>query len=278
MTPTAAERDATRGDDGYFHAPAQAQSSLKLAFMHAADQLRSRSVRTNELIDSPGADGRAADGRRQRRRRRWAVATGRGRRATTGRTSADPRAAADRPRGGAARGARARSTRRTRARRWARGPTRWRRTPLLQLVCGDATFARSGTRSAEHHYQRYLAKGCARSPRTSTRAAVAHLHRAAPRCIGFSSAWQGEQMQRPLDAQLEYICSMLVESYPAAQVMQAARTAASSRATSEGWLPTSPDRRRRRARLPDLQSAPSARPTKRRRDRAWRRRRRTAAW
>jgi hypothetical protein len=66
MCPDSAERDATRGDDGYFHAPAQAQSSLKLAFMHAADQLCSpRSVRTNELIDSPGA-------------------TGRGRRATTG--------------------------------------------------------------------------------------------------------------------------------------------------------------------------------------------------
>ena len=44
-------------------------------------------------------------------------------------------------------------------------------------------------------------------------------------------------MQLPLDAQLEYICSMLVESYPAAQVMQAAEDGCLFEGhLHEGWL------------------------------------------
>ena len=87
MAPDSAERDATRGDDGYFHAPAQAQSSLKLAFMHAADQLYSpRSVRARTSSSTRPAPTAAADGGGANGDGDGAGggATGRGRRATTG--------------------------------------------------------------------------------------------------------------------------------------------------------------------------------------------------
>ena len=79
MVPADVPRSTSRrarDDDGYFHAPAEAQSSLKLAFMHAADQLDGpRAVRTNELVD-PQPDGRKVDADEGSR-------TGHGRRATT---------------------------------------------------------------------------------------------------------------------------------------------------------------------------------------------------
>ena len=240
MAPDSAERDATRGDDGYFHAPAQAQSSLKLAFMHAADQLCSpRSVRTNELIDSPGADGRAADG---------AGANGDG---DGGRWRDGPRPSGDNrqlalihellptdPEAALRAAQGAIDEAHTRAAMGSEGSDAVEAHSLLQLVCGDATFALQRYKECIHHYQRYLAKGASPLAAHQYQSGHAHLiaqHHASH--LATRQRWQGEQMQLPLDAQLEYICSMLVESYPAAQVMQAAEDGCLFEGhLHEGWL------------------------------------------
>ena len=109
---------------------------------------------------------------------------------------------------------------------------------LLQLVCGDATFALQRYKECIHHYQRYLAKGASPLAAHQYQSGHAHLiaqHHASH--LATRQRWQGEQLQLPLDAQLEYICSMLVESYPAAQVMQAAEDGCLFEGhLHEGWL------------------------------------------
>lgn len=77
---------------------------------------------------------------------------------------------------------------------------------LLQLVCGDACVALKQHRAAIGHFSR------------------------------FSEASHGAH-SLPLDALLEYVCSMLVENYPAAQVTQAAEDGSVfDGQNSEGWL------------------------------------------
>ena len=98
---------------------------------------------------------------------------------------------------------------------------------LLQLVCGDATFALGRYKECIYHHRIYLAREWLDLSQAG-RAALPNL---------IAQRWQGEQMQLPLDAQLEYICSMLVEAYPAAQVMQAAEDGCLFEGhLHEGWL------------------------------------------
>ena len=207
--------------------------------MHAADQLCSpRSVRTNELIDRPAPTAAPPTVPAPTATATVAVAR---RAAAVGRQPAvgvDPRAAADRPRGGAARGAGAIDEAHTRAAMGSEGSDAEEAHSLLQLVCGDATVALHRYKECIHHYQRYLAKGASPLAAHQYQSGHAHLiaqHHASH--LATRQRWQGEQMQLPLDAQLEYICSMLVESYPAAQVMQAAEDGCLFEGhLHEGWL------------------------------------------
>ena len=78
---------------------------------------------------------------------------------------------------------------------------------VLQLVCGDACVALKQHRAAISHFAR------------------------------FSEAATHGAHSLPLDALLEYVCGMLVEGYPAAQVTQAAEDGSVFDAqNSEGWL------------------------------------------
>ena len=190
-------------------------------------------MRTNELIDSPGADGRAADGA-------GANGDGDGGRRDGPRPSGDNRQLAlihelpTDPEAAlrAAQGALDEHTRAAMGSRVGRGGS----APLLQLVCGDATFALQRYKECIHHYQRYLPRGRRRSPRTSTRAATPTSSRSTTPRI-YTAALAGRADAAALDAQLEYICSMLVESYPAAQVMQAAEDGCLFEGhLHEGWL------------------------------------------